>query len=161
MSVQQLDSHTDPLAKAFVTKAALEHLANYPMHSDDETLRILIRWFGESNELRRTMESRLIKVLMRSSELGLTSSVVALARIALLDRAPAAATGRLRSAALRGHAEAIRLLADPLFAEDTSLDEDERLFWIQLNQLRDLSNPKNCYEKLLNTPEHPHLQVAI
>jgi hypothetical protein len=135
--MQQLENTVDPLARGFICNAAVEHLANFPMHADDESLRILIRWLGEDSQLRKSMEPRLRKVLMRSADLGLTSATVALARISLLDGAPAAAVDRLRSAALRGHAGAVQILAQPQMQEGNTLGELEGHFWMQLNLLKE------------------------
>jgi hypothetical protein len=160
LSMQQLENTVDPLARGFICNAAVEHLANFPMHADDESLRILIRWLGEDSQLRKSMEPRLRKVLMRSADLGLTSATVALARISLLDGAPSAAVDRLRSAALRGHAGAVQILAQPQMQEGNTLGELEGHFWMQLNLLRE-SAPLNLKPKQENKQPKREILYAV
>lgn len=132
LTMQQTENSPDPFSREHISRALLEHMSNYPMHANDESLRILVRWFGEDAHLREKFLPRLRKILMRCSEIGMSAAVVALARIALINGDSSAAVDRLRKAALRGHAGAIKILAQPELVNQGALSDTESHFWERL-----------------------------
>lgn len=145
LTLQQMENSADNLSRVHICKSLCEHLANYPMHADNESLRILIRWFAEDRTLRTTYEPRLRKILIRSADLGMNSAQVALARIALIEGDPSGSVDRLRQAACRGHTFAAQLLALPEMRESGALRATEGRFWEHLHSTEEMLSARRLF----------------
>jgi hypothetical protein len=146
LTIQQMENSADQISRTFVSKSLIEHLANYPMHCNEDALRVLVRWLGEDRHLRKSCEARLLKVLMRASEMGMNAAAVALARLAAIDSNPTTAIDRLRNAALRGDRVAMEMLGSAIFISSNALSDTERHFWIHLIQVKENPTRNSDFE---------------
>lgn len=154
LTLQQTEHSADAISREYICRSLLEHLANYPMHADEKSLRIVIRWMSSDAALCSKFSQRLKTLLMRSTDLGIIGATVSLARLKILNGDVAGAIEQLRKAALNGHRDAAELLGLAEMRTNAGMSESEGLFWELVSGTKEQNEARTALRNLSGTTGH-------